>query len=330
MANQNAVNTISSTALSMANQNAVNTRSSTALSMANQNAVNTRSSTALSMANQNAVNTRSSTALSMANQNAVNTRSSTALSMANQNAANIRSSTSQSMSRGKSSVSMIFQEENEKARKSPLRKRKENQVRLEIPPSIIFKTSPLNAENSEEIDEVKKCNDYKLFVGHRGKGMLQHFNEVSTRSKGTPDNPRPKTSLGHPTVNVRIKTRRGQGQGHNVGEGRSSSTDPRMGHRKSTLPGFFEETDEKPTLLQLHKERVKSANYIARIDTVVGEFKDWKMDEKNIINDYYYNGQVGMNRLKNSAGAGVVGATGKGKRRISMKPAETKIYTGDR
>ena len=265
-------------------------------------------------------------------------RSGTSLSMANQNAENIRSSTSHSMSRRKSSVSVIFQNGEEKARKRPsmisielLPKRKECQVRLETPDLINQKTSKLNVDNSDEIDVVEKCNGLNGFNGHGENSVLQNFSGSKDEVKWTKsDGLRPKTSLGHPTINVRIKTRKGQGQsqGHTWGEGRSNSTGPRMGRKKSTLPAFFEDADaeEKPTLLQLHKERIKSANYIARIDSVVDELKDWKM-EKNIIHDYYYVGQVGMNRYK-SAGEGTAAAGEEG-RRISMKPAETRRYTGD-
>ena len=264
-------------------------------------------------------------------------RSSTSLSMANQNAVNIRSSTSHSISRRKSSVSVIFQNGEEKARKrpsmisiDPFPKRKECQVRLETPDP---KTSKLNVENSDEIDAVEKCNCLNRSSGQGENGVLQNLNSSTEQEKGTkPDGLRPKTSLGHPTINVRIRTTKvqGQSQGHSWGEGRSSgSTDPKMRHKKSTLPAFFEDADadEKPTLLQLHKERIKSANYISRIDNVVDELKDWKIEQKNIIHDYYYIGQVGTNRCK-PAGEGAA-AAGQEVRRISMKPAETRRYTGD-
>ena len=260
---------------------------------------------------------RSSTSFSIANQDAVNTRSSTSLSMANQR-------------RRKSSVSVIFQKDGERTRNRPktvgislLPRRKENQVRLETPDLINSKTSPINVQNSEEIDAVEECN---TFAGHRENGMLQSLHGMPNKVNGTiSDHLRPKTSLGHPTINVRIKTRKGQGhgQGNKLGEGRNNSSSM-MVHRKSTLPAFFEDEEEKPTLLELHKERVKSANYIARIDTIVDEFKDWKMENKNMIHDYYYAGQVGTNRGESAAAS----AGGKG-RRISMKPAETKRYTGD-
>ena len=213
-----------------------------------------------------------------------------------------------------------------------LPKQKECQVRLETPDLINLKTSQLNFDNSDEIDAVEKCNGLNGFNGHGENGVLQNFNGSKDKVKGTKsDGLRPKTSLGHPTINVRIKTRKVQGesQGHTWGEGRSSSTDPRRERKKSTLPAFFEDADaeEKPTLLQLHKERIKSANYIARIDSVVDELKDWKIEQKNIIHDYYYVGQVGTNRYK-SAGEGAAAAGEEG-RRISMKPAETRRYTGD-
>ena len=262
-------------------------------------------------------------------------RSGTSFSMADQNAVNIRSSTSHSMSRRESSVSVIFKNDEKKTRKRPsminiglLPKQKECQVRLETPDLINLKTSQLNFDNSDEIDAVEKCNGLNRFTGHGGNGVLQKHSGSTDQEKGTkPEGLRPKTSLGHPTINVRIKTRKGQG--HAWGEGRSSSTDPRMGRKKSTLPAFFEDADaeEKPTLLQLHKERIESANYIARIDSVVDELKDWKIGEKNIIHDYYYVGHVGTNRYK-SAGEGAAAAGEEG-RRISMKPAETKRYTGD-
>ena len=268
---------------------------------------------------------RSSTSLSIANQDAVNTRSSTSLSMANQ-------------SRRKSSVAVIFQNDRKMTRNrlktvgiSILPRRKENQVRLETPDLINSKTSQLNVDNSEEIDAVEECNGLSAFTDHWENGMLQNFNEAPNKTKrAISDTLRPKTSLGHPTINVKIKTRKGQdhGQGHKLGEGHNNnSTGPRLANRKSLLPAFFEDEEEKPTLLELHKERVKSANYIARIDTIVDEFKDWKIEEKNIIHDYYYEGQVGNNKIK-SAGEGAAAAGGKG-RRISMKPAETKRYTGD-
>ena len=268
-------------------------------------------------------------------------RSGTSFSMADQNAVNIRSSTSHSMSRRKSSVSVIFKNDEEKARKRPSMinigpspKQKECQVRLETPDLISLKTPQLNFDNSDEIDAVEKCNGLNRFTGHGGNDVLQKQNGSTDQEKGTKsDGLRPKTSLGHPTINVRIKTRKGhqvQSQGHTLGEGRSSgSTDPRMGRKKSILPAFFADADaeEKPTLLQLHKERTKSANYIARMDSVVDEFKDWKIEQKNVVHDYYYVGQVGMNRYK-SAGESAAAAGGKG-RRVSMKPAETKRYTGD-
>ena len=239
-------------------------------------------------------------------------------------------------SRRKSSVVVIFQNDGEKTRNRPktvgislLPRRKENQVRLETPDLINSKTSQLNVDNSEEIDAVEECNGLNAFTDHGENGMLQNFNEAPIKTKrAISDTLRPKTSLGHPTINVKIKTRKGQGhsQGHKLGEGHNNnSTGPRLASRKSLLPAFFEDEEEKPTLLELHKERVKSANYIARIDTIVDEFKDWKIDEKNMIHDYYYTGQVGKNNMK-SEGAAV--ASGKG-RRISMKPAETKRYTGD-
>ena len=235
---------------------------------------------------------------------------------------------------------MIFKNDEEKARKRPsmisidlLPKRKECHVRLETPDSINLKTSQLNAENSDEIDAVEKCNGLNRFNGHWENGVLQNLNGSTEQEKGTKlDGLRPKTSLGHPTINVKIKTRKvqGQSQGQTCGEGRSnSSTHPRMGRKKSTLPAFFEKSDveEKPTLLQLHKERIKSADYITRIDSVVDELKDWQMEPNNIIHDYYYVGQVGTNRYK-SAGEGAAAAGEKG-RGVSMKPAETRRYTGD-
>ena len=279
-------------------------RSSTSFSMANRDAVNNTSDTSFSIANQDAVNTRSSTSFSIANQDAVNTRSSTSLSMANQ-------------SRRKSSVAVIFQNDKEKTRDRPktvgiglLPGRKENQMRQETPDLINSKTSQFNVNNSEEINAVEECNGLNAFTDHGENGMLQNSKTL-----------RPKTSLGHPTINVKIKTRKGQGHGQ-------GHTDTRLASRKSLLPAFLEDEVEKPTLLQLHKERVKSANYIARIDTIVDEFRDWKIDEKNIIHDYYYVGQVGKNKVK-SAGGGAATAAGREGRRISMKPAETKRYTGD-
>ena len=380
-ANHNAANIRSSTSLSMANENPANTRSNTSLSMANQNAANRRPSTSFSMTNQKTPNIRSSTSLSMANHNTVNRRSSTALSMANQNAANIRSSTSLSMPNQSDVKSVVCKNVSDKedAAKRPssvaggiLLKRKVNQDRLETPditnrkqqstPDITNRKQQLSPditnrkrsiqfsdEQTDHLTEVLKnlngLNGLKGLMEQNGAECDRVTSPVPITCVVTPGDigVSPKTSLNQPSVSVTIKTKKVQGQGRRSGEGQGRSRGhPRLlGQRRGTLLFVDDNQEVRPSLLDLHKERVRSANYMARMESVVDDMKDWRMEKKDLIRDYYYFAG-GQNQQPQGPGAGdsnshpppeAAGvAAGRNQRevhRLSITPTEVSKYTGN-
>ena len=246
-------------------------------------------------------------------------RSTTGISL--NNIPNIRSSTSLSMAnptRRKSGNLIILQEQEHQANRRPitaavgangdrlLSKRKESQVRLETPDfSNTMAVVPFNNKGNDE-----RLNDTR-----------NTFSGFDQKLDSDAPTPRPKTSPGHSSI-VKLGIKGNKGQGQSEGHSKGYHVKSRTPHSKNTLSGFFVDEQEKPTLLQLHKERVKSANYMTKIDSFVDDLKEWKADERDIIHDYYYIGQVETNR-HNSVGQG------EGSRRISMKPAEIRKHTGD-
>ncbi len=51
---------------------------------------------------------------------------------------------------------------------------------------------------------------------------------------------------------------------------------------------FPKEDSDKPNLLQLHKERVQSANYEQRINDLVENMTKYKMEDKDVARDYHF------------------------------------------
>ena len=238
------------------------------------------------------------------------------------NIPNVRSSTSLSMasqSRRKSGTMIVFGKDQQSTKRpipaatwinggKLLTKRNESQVPLETPDL----NSTMNVKSLHNGELEGSLNDTRnTFSGYNGKLTTGQFT------------PRPKTSLGHSNVKVVIKAKQGQGQNEDQGQGLSARS--RTLHRKNTLSGLFGDEQEKPTLLELHKERVKSANYMTKIVTFTNDLQEWKADERDIIQDYYYTGQVETNRL-NSAGTAAAGGR---ERMNSMKSSLIKRYTGD-
>ena len=235
---------------------------------------------------------RSVTGIAM--NNAHHNRSSTSLSMASPN-------------RTKSGNVMVLQTnpQNYVKRSTPaavglnesLLSKRTNQVRPETP----------DVNSTITIMQLNNC-DLSSNVNRASQKLNGYSRKVST-SQATP---RPKTSIGHSTVNSMLKTSKSQGQ--NLGQGQN--TRPNFMHRKSILPVFLENEQEKTALLERHRERVKSANYTSKINTFMDDLKEWRVAEKDVIQDYYYVGQIKSKRL-NSEGT------------MSMKPTELKRYTGN-